>query len=804
MRIACVMMQRNEDICLEPWVRYHGYLFGFENIFIIDHGSDSRKTVSLLSQFEDAGMSITRLPADADYKDKGRYIAEEINRVDALESFDFVFPIDCDEFLFLKREDGTPSCSRTEIHKYLEEFQGFPGVLEIKENFLHILGHAGSFWPQPYQKVFFAGGNCALLDHGSHSGVSKASSKQQVTRLAYAHFHFKPYAIDQEMARMKLAPWVDINDLDALRNFQGPGRHLIGHLLKTEEEYNSGFRVDKNSVYFDDIVSTFVKIGVNGNSLFFSKAEPSVEDISPTKKRKVAVLIRTHFYNEALRNLALRITQEAEVEVLFAVDERSQEVSLPDGFKKISLNNRIIEEMAILNVPDSGWRCGDYFLYAARRLHPEYDFFWMIEPDVYLNFQNLSEFFGLFELESIVDIIAAEISVPEENWFWRFGMNQLGYTDVMRCFYPLIRISSRAIDYLYECRKSMTEKFKLKSDVLSAHHWPNDESVTITFLKEGGFIFKDINDFGVKLYDSKNFRFGWPFSASEVKKYPIDNLLYHPVVAGADFVEKIIVRLHHDVRSNHSFNHIAYHYQKRDLFQSVLNETGDNGIAKLKINLELALQATIEKHAPLDRQEIIQRIWRGRDPLKNLDLESKDFDSQGWNSGHPYLVDSIDEIAPKTIVEIGVWKGGSVLAMAQRLKDKNYKSTVIAVDTWLGSWDHWESDEWFGHLNFQQGYPTIAHKFMNNVVLSGLSDFIVPLPVDSVNAAHVLAHYKVFPEIIHLDGGHDYHAVMSDLERWWPLLRNGGIFIGDDYRTDGSWPEVKQAFDDFVIKQSLF
>jgi hypothetical protein len=40
MRVACVVMQRNETDCLEPWLRYHGYLFGYKNLFVIDHGSE--------------------------------------------------------------------------------------------------------------------------------------------------------------------------------------------------------------------------------------------------------------------------------------------------------------------------------------------------------------------------------------------------------------------------------------------------------------------------------------------------------------------------------------------------------------------------------------------------------------------------------------------------------------------------------------------------------------------------------------------------------------------------------------------
>ena len=205
------------------------------------------------------------MPKDADYRDKGKFISDEIDRIDSIYKFDFVFPIDCDEFLFLKDVDGEPTCSRNDIFTYLEAFRDFPGALEIKENFLHILGHAGYFWSMPYQKVFFVGGNCESLDHGSHVGVARRSSQRQETSLAYAHFHFKPYHIDRNMTKEKLAPFVDVNDVNALRAFKGPGVHLVGHLFKTEAEYYASFTVDERAIYFSSLVKTFSLLGIDPN-----------------------------------------------------------------------------------------------------------------------------------------------------------------------------------------------------------------------------------------------------------------------------------------------------------------------------------------------------------------------------------------------------------------------------------------------------------------------------------------------------------------------------------------------------------
>jgi hypothetical protein len=87
---------------------------------------------------------------------------------------------------------------------------------------------------------------------------------------------------------------------------------------------------------------------------------------------------------------------------------------------------------------------------------------------------------------------------------------------------------------------------------------------------------------------------------------------------------------------------------------------------------------------------------------------------------------------------------------------------------------------------------------MNNVVQMEVKDFVLPLPLDSLNAAQIFKIFDVMVDSIHIDGAHDYEAVKSDLNAWWPLLRPGGDLIGDDYYEELHWPGVNQAFDEFV------
>jgi len=199
---------------------------------------------------------------------------------------------------------------------------------------------------------------------------------------------------------------------------------------------------------------------------------------------------------------------------------------------------------------------------------------------------------------------------------------------------------------------------------------------------------------------------------------------------------------------------------------------------------------------PWVRNEILRKLWRGKEPFLS-DLARRGMpDLQGWGSQHRYLTEAIETLRPTVVVEVGVWKGASVIHMASRMRELAIDGVVIAVDTWLGAWDHWVDDRWFRELGLLEPAGGIFATFLRNVRDAGLEDYIVPLPLDSINAAQVLSRYDVVPDVVHIDAGHDYTAVRADIEQWWPMIRPGGLMIGDDYRAGNDWPGVKRAFDD--------
>ena len=103
-------------------------------------------------------------------------------------------------------------------------------------------------------------------------------------------------------------------------------------------------------------------------------------------------------------------------------------------------------------------------------------------------------------------------------------------------------------------------------------------------------------------------------------------------------------------------------------------------------------------------------------------------------------------------------------------------------------------------------FKNITQKNVDKFVLFTLSSitryrdkcFVLVMP--SIIAA------ELFPDeyfdFIYIDADHNYDAVKSDLEAWWPKLKRGGLFCGHDYHMYGQInTDVKKAVDEFVGNQ---
>jgi hypothetical protein len=252
-------MQRNEDMCLHPWLAWHGHLFGYENFYVLDHGSDDPCVRETLGLFQALGVNIHALPAQTDYRLKGKYVTGVMRILEATGTYNLLLPLNCDEFVTIRDAQGNPSAQRDDILIHLSTLTG--DVFEVRENFLNMLGHQDIFFALPYQKVFFRSGSVHDIDHGAHRCLDGTTAMP--TRLAYTHFHHKPFARQQRTALEKLKPYVDVTDRAALEAYRGDGWHLVTHMRKTEAEYMAIMTPDDRCITFPALGEMFELLGID-------------------------------------------------------------------------------------------------------------------------------------------------------------------------------------------------------------------------------------------------------------------------------------------------------------------------------------------------------------------------------------------------------------------------------------------------------------------------------------------------------------------------------------------------------------
>ena len=125
----------------------------------------------------------------------------------------------------------------------------------------------------------------------------------------------------------------------------------------------------------------------------------------------------------------------------------------------------------------TGWACGDYVLYRA--MHLQWEFAWVIEPDVFL-MNGAEEVFKSYESSS-AGLLATHIVEAENGWIWKKPIQKLiDDKTIFAMAFPLVRCSREVVANALETRQSMT------AQILAGAATPNDESVIATVAHEMG------------------------------------------------------------------------------------------------------------------------------------------------------------------------------------------------------------------------------------------------------------------------------------------------------------------------------
>lgn len=147
------------------------------------------------------------------------------------------------------------------------------------------------------------------------------------------------------------------------------------------------------------------------------------------------------------------------------------------------------------------------------------------------------------------------------------------------------------------------------------------------------------------------------------------------------------------------------------------------------------------------------------------------------------LIDIILASKPKTVVEIGVWGGKSLIPMASILKYINGK--IYGIDPWESA----ASVQGIMHEGSRAFWTFVDHEDVMRKLIQYIEDFRLTEQVELIRATSLDAPIIENIDILHIDGNHSDETSYIDVTKWVPHVRKGGWIIFDDM----NWTEQGMA-----------
>ena len=156
------------------------------------------------------------------------------------------------------------------------------------------------------------------------------------------------------------------------------------------------------------------------------------------------------------------------------------------------------------------------------------------------------------------------------------------------------------------------------------------------------------------------------------------------------------------------------------------------------------------------------------------------------------------------IVEIGVWKGGSILAMILALEELNTTRNIFLYDTFEGMTEPTLKDY---ELNNNRLAQSVLHEPLYKAY-SPLEEVKSNI-FNNITKEHSISFIKgdicqnkTFPNkiaVLRLDTDW-YESTKYELENFYPLVSKNGVIIIDDY---GHWAGSRLATDEFINGKNI-
>lgn len=170
---------------------------------------------------------------------------------------------------------------------------------------------------------------------------------------------------------------------------------------------------------------------------------------------------------------------------------------------------------------------------------------------------------------------------------------------------------------------------------------------------------------------------------------------------------------------------------------------------------------------------------------QNVEIEKEDILNTNACFNYPEFYDKISKNEDyKTFVELGSFKGHSIIHLAQALNNRN-NINIFAIDAWD------EDNNTSAVNNNMHEVPQIHGIYKQNIKNANLRNKPTDIKSLSWDAARSFIDKSV--DFLFIDAGHSYEDVKKDLHAWLPKMKKGSTISGHDYYNPCG---VKQAVDE--------
>jgi len=185
-------------------------------------------------------------------------------------------------------------------------------------------------------------------------------------------------------------------------------------------------------------------------------------------------------------------------------------------------------------------------------------------------------------------------------------------------------------------------------------------------------------------------------------------------------------------------------------------------------------------HAALESAEVSYVSWRYAEAFDRV--WTTVYWVPGWmpEPDGAVLFETIQELRPQLVVEIGSYLGRSTVLMGLALKHAGIPSPrLVAIDPHTGDRRQLER---LGATELNSN-----DLFRQHISATGLDGIVEPRLAKSADVGRT---WEEPIDLLYVDGWHSFEAVVEDGRMFLPHLRPEGVAIFDDYRR---FPEVAEA-----------